>query len=91
MEEKKFVFGVPVTDYNFTGREEESRRLLADFNGGINVILMSPRRIGKTSLVKHVIEKINHENILVVYMDIFGCKTEYDIYNKFYNNNKKEY
>ena len=83
MEEKKFVFGVPVTDYNFTGREEESRRLLADFNGGINVILMSPRRIGKTSLVKHVIEKINRENILVVYMDIFGCKTEYDIYNKF--------
>ena len=83
MEEKKFVFGVPVTDYNFTGREEESRRLLADFNGGINVILMSPRRIGKTSLVKHVLEKVDKGNILVVYMDIFGCKTEYEIYNKF--------
>lgn len=80
---KSFVFGVPVADYNFVGREEEIRRLKADFTHGINVILMSPRRIGKTSLVKHVLEDINRDDILVVYMDIFGCKTEYEVYNKF--------
>lgn len=37
MERKSFVYGVPVSGYNFTGREEETRRLLADFEGGINV------------------------------------------------------
>lgn len=80
---RSFVFGVPVTDYNYIGREEEALRLKADFTHGINVILMSPRRIGKTSLVKHVLEEINKENILIVYMDIFGCKTDYEVYNKF--------
>ena len=51
---KKFVYGVAVSDYNFIGRERETKRLLDNFKGGINVILMSPRRLGKTSLVKHV-------------------------------------
>ena len=82
MEKKSFVYGVPVSGYNFTGREEETRRLLADFQGGINVILMSPRRLGKTSLVKHTLQQVDREQILVVYVDIFGCKSEYEIYNK---------
>lgn len=82
-EKKSFVFGVPVIDYNFIGRKEEAKRLEADFTSGINVILMSPRRIGKTSLVKHVLANMNREDILVVYMDIFGCKTDYEVYNKF--------
>ena len=51
---RKFVYGVAVSDYNFIGRSQETKRLLNDFRGGINVILMSPRRLGKTSLVKHV-------------------------------------
>ena len=54
--EKSFVYGVAVTDYNFTGREEESRRLKQNFENGINSILISPRRWGKTSLVDHVCE-----------------------------------
>lgn len=82
MERKSFVYGVPVSGYNFTGREEETRRLLADFQGGINVILMSPRRLGKTSLVKHTLQQVDREQVMVVYVDIFGCKSEYEIYNK---------
>lgn len=82
MERKSFVYGVPVSGYNFTGREEETRRLLADFEGGINVILMSPRRLGKTSLVKHTLQQMDREQVTVVYVDIFGCKSEYEIYNK---------
>ena len=79
---KKFVYGVAVSDYNFIGREGESKRLLDNFKGGINVILMSPRRLGKTSLVKHVCNKLNNKDIITVYLDIFGCKSEYDFYNK---------
>ena len=79
---KKFVYGVAVSDYNFIGRERESKRLLDNFKGGINVILMSPRRLGKTSLVKHVCNKLDNKDIITVYLDIFGCKSEYDFYNK---------
>lgn len=83
MEKKKqFVFGVAVSDYNFTGRKEEAKRLLTDFRNGINVILMSPRRMGKTSLVKYVSRQVNDESIIIVYLDIFGCKSEYEFYNK---------
>ena len=79
---KRFVYGVAVSDYNFIGREQETKRLLNNFRGGINVILMSPRRLGKTSLVKHVCNKLDEEDIITVYLDIFGCKSEYDFYNK---------
>lgn len=79
---KKFVYGVAVSDYNFIGRERETKRLLENFKGGINVILMSPRRLGKTSLVKHVCNKLDNKDIITVYLDIFGCKSEYDFYNK---------
>jgi hypothetical protein len=79
--EKSFVYGIAVTDYNFTGRKEETRRLIANFEGGINSILISPRRWGKTSLVDHVHRQLKDSDIIIVQLDIFGCKTEYDFYN----------
>ena len=79
--EKSFVYGVAVTEYNFTGREEESRRLKMNFENGINSILISPRRWGKTSLVDHVCRLLEGSNIMTVRLDIFGCKSEYDFYN----------
>ena len=79
--EKSFVYGIAVTDYNFTGRSEETRRLKANFEAGINSILISPRRWGKTSLVDHVCRQFVDNDIITVRLDIFGCKTEYDFYN----------
>ena len=83
MDKQSFMFGTAVSDYNFIGRESETRRLLANFTEGINTILISPRRIGKTSLVKHVKEIIEreHPEVIVVYLDMFACKTEYEFYN----------
>ena len=79
--EKSFVYGVAVTDYNFTGREEETRRLKLNFTNGINSILISPRRWGKTSLVDHVCRQLEGGDVITVRLDIFGCKSEYDFYN----------
>lgn len=79
--EKSFVYGIAVTDYNFTGRSAETRRLKANFEAGINSILISPRRWGKTSLVDHVCRQFVDNDIIMVRLDIFGCKTEYDFYN----------
>lgn len=78
---KSFVYGVAVTDYNFTGRESEIRHLKANFENGINSILISPRRYGKTSLVNYVCRSLSETDIIIVRLDIFGCKTEYEFYN----------
>lgn len=82
MENKSFLFGTAVSGYNFIGREAEIKRLMANFVEGINTILISPRRIGKTSLVKRVKQLLeSHEDVIVVYLDMFACKTEYEFYN----------
>lgn len=78
---QSFVFGVSVSDYNFIGREKELRHLKMNFEEGINTILISPRRWGKTSLVKKVCREINSDDVITVFIDIFKCKTEYDFYN----------
>ena len=75
------MYGVAVSDYNFTGREEESRRLRNNFENGINSILISPRRWGKTSLVNHVCRQLEGSDTMTVRLDVFGCKNEYEFYN----------
>ena len=83
IEQRGFVFGVAVGDYNFTDREQETQKLRVNFEAGINTILISPRRWGKTSLVKKTARLIDTENLMIVYLDMFPCKTEYDFYNTF--------
>ena len=79
--EQSFVFGVSVSDYNFIGRKEEIIRLKMNFEEGINTILISPRRWGKTSLVRKVCEVVDRKKVIPVFVDIFKCKTEYEFYN----------
>ena len=49
MENKPFVFGVATSGDNFTDRKKETARLLSNFRHGVNTVLISPRRWGKTS------------------------------------------
>ena len=81
--EKAFVYGMSVGGNNFTDRFEETKRIKLDFENGVNVILISPRRMGKTSLIKKVISEIDNPMLKIVYMDIYDCRSEYDFYNRF--------
>ena len=81
--EKAFVYGMSVGGNNFTDRIEETKRIKLDFENGVNVILISPRRMGKTSLIKKVISEIDNPMLKIVYMDIYDCRSEYDFYNRF--------
>jgi len=81
--EKAFVYGMSVEGDNFTDRVKETKRLKMDFENGINVILVSPRRIGKSSIVRKVMKEITKPKIKTVYMDIYDCRSEYDFYNRF--------
>lgn len=69
--EKPFVFGVATSGDNFTDREKETQRLLLNFAHGVNTVLISPRRWGKTSLVKKVAQLSQDSKRKVVYIDIF--------------------
>lgn len=81
--ENPFVFGKAAEGSYFTDREEDAKRLKANLTHGINTILISPRRWGKTSLVKKVLSEIDTKTIKPVFIDIFQCKSEYDFYHAF--------
>lgn len=81
MKQKPFIFGVATSGDNFTDRKEETKRLLLNFQYGVNTILISPRRWGKTSLVKKVIDLAESNKLKPVYVDIYSCKNEKDFCN----------
>lgn len=78
-----FVFGVRVEGDTFTDRREETERLKSNFTYGVNTILISPRRMGKTSLVDKVCSLVESENIKIARIDAFGCRSENDFINAF--------
>ena len=83
MENKPFIFGVATSGDNFTDREKETERLLLNFRHGVNTVLISPRRWGKTSLVQKVCRLAQSDNLKVVYIDIFSCRSDKDFYDSF--------
>ena len=83
METKPFIFGIATSDENFTDREKETARLFSNFRHGVNTILISPRRWGKTSLVKKVCKMAQSDKLKIVYIDIFSCRTDKEFYDTF--------
>lgn len=78
-----FMYGVSAEGENFTDRVRETKRLKLNFENGLNTVLISPRRMGKTSLIKKVQASITNPKIKVIYMDVYDCRSEYDFYNRF--------
>lgn len=83
MGKKPFTFGVATSGDNFTDREKETERLLLNFRHGVNTVLISPRRWGKTSLVRKVCRLAQSDKLKVVYLDIFSCRSDRDFYDAF--------
>lgn len=83
MDNKPFIFGVATSGDNFTDRKSETARLLANFKHGINSVLISPRRWGKTSLVQKVCNLAKSDDLKVVYLDIFSCRSDREFYDAF--------
>lgn len=78
-----FKFGIATSGEHFTDRKKETERLIANFQHGINTILISPRRWGKTSLVKKASTLATTKELRIVYLDIFACRTEEEFCNAF--------
>ncbi len=55
----------------FADREQEMAEILADIESGQNVIIFSPRRYGKTSLILEVVARAQERGLLAIYLDLF--------------------
>jgi uncharacterized protein len=74
-----FRYGDIATGEYFAGRERELAELERDLRSGQNVVIISPRRYGKTSLVRQAIEELRRDNVLVAYIDLFLTPTKEDL------------
>ncbi len=79
-----FTFGKIVQDNDFTDREKETKRLVSNFNSSINTILISPRRWGKSSLVKKAALACQNTNqkIRFCFIDLNNVRTEEQFYQQ---------
>lgn len=79
---KLFIFGKAVSGDTFTDREKETAKLVSNFKYGINTFIVSPRRWGKTSLVKKAKSQAESNSLKIVYLDIQKCKSRKDFCEK---------
>lgn len=66
-----FCYGRAVAGEFFTDREHEIKTLKNSLKSGQNVIVTSPRRYGKTSLIKRVLLDLKRQGLLTVYVDLY--------------------
>lgn len=80
-----FQFGTLATDENFIDRVEDRALLKQLLSSHINVMLISPRRWGKSSLVKKAMDELVAEdgNTKVCYIDAFSIGSEAEFYRTF--------
>ena len=84
MEKSPFIYGRTAETQNFTDREKECAHLAQNFFSLVNTMIISPRRWGKSSLVKKVAQQVmsDSKDIKVCLLDIFNVRSENDFYIK---------
>lgn len=71
-----FQVGRPVLGKNLIGREKMVKDIIGLLTSGQSVVLMGPRRFGKTSIVLEVLNRLKEQGIFTVYTDIFTTPTK---------------
>ena len=74
--ENPFTFGNLALDDAFVDREQELEALLADLRSGQDVLLVAPRRYGKSSLALRAVQAALREDILVASCDLMRTPTK---------------
>ncbi len=78
--ETPFAFGKIVNEDAFTNRAADIKRLANNLQNHINTILISPRRWGKSSLVKKVATNIGNRNTKIIMLDLMSIRNEEEFY-----------
>ena len=71
-----FRYGALALDEAFTNRETEIRELTRDILNGQDVVVLAPRRYGKTSLVWRVIQEVVKKKVLVAQVNLMTTPTK---------------
>jgi AAA+ ATPase superfamily predicted ATPase len=74
-----FYFRVLPLTAPFCNREKELNQLVSHAQNRANVVIFSPRRYGKTSLVLRVQERLKRRGLVTVYVDLFGIDSLEDM------------
>ncbi|MDP3463894.1 MAG: ATP-binding protein [Bacteroidales bacterium] len=80
--ESPFIFGRKAVGDSFTDRENETARLVANFKNRVNTVLISPRRWGKSSLVKRAGDLSQSDSMKVIYIDAFSLRDATEFYTE---------
>jgi len=73
--ENPFVYGEVVPAEAFVDRVDELRRLVADLGAGQKVFLISPRRYGKSSLIRRALATMARRGALTVEVTVSSCSS----------------
>jgi len=79
--ENPFEYQRIVAGKTFVDREEELKSLIDALLSGENILLHSPRRLGKSSLLKETLQRIGNKR-LSIYIDLWECLSEEEIAEK---------
>jgi hypothetical protein len=71
-----FTFGALALDEGFADREDELRALVGDLVSGQDVVVIAPRRYGKTSLALRAAGAAAAQGVLVAYCDLMRTPTK---------------
>ncbi len=66
-----FPYGKPVSGKDLVDRKEIISEILYNVRGGQSVILASPRRYGKSSVILESLNQLKKEGYLIGYVDLF--------------------
>jgi hypothetical protein len=74
--ENPFTFGALALDDAFVDRDKELAALAADLRSGQDVVVLAPRRYGKSSLVLRAMQRAHRAGIHVAYCDLLRTPTK---------------
>ncbi|MFN0030562.1 MAG: AAA family ATPase [Flavobacteriales bacterium] len=63
----------------FCDREKELARILSAVKNNRNLVLISPRRMGKTGLIRHAAHSLVRRKVPVFFVDIYGSNSMHEL------------
>jgi len=73
---KGFLAGKPVTGKQLVGREDIIRQVSQLTLNGQSVVLVAPRRFGKTSVILEILRRLKRKSVYSIYIDFFSTPTK---------------
>lgn len=70
-----FIYGEIVAAGAFADRDEEYHRLTEDLRAGQKIFLISPRRYGKSSLIRRAMDSLAKERVITVSVTVAGSSS----------------